>query len=192
MKSAKTFIDIKRRKVGHTRGDGQSRALTVEDVRVATRRLPWSRKFKDLQDLLIVVLMGDGLSRASELLPFRVHDVKVESNSTGNFCIHSSKTDHQERDDADQFLGAPTMHLYKRYVRRGIRFPTDSLIQPCTKSGRLSGKGIGYTGLNRIIKGMALDVLGLNGRVSTHALRIGTSQSLAVRGPSETVLINTG
>ena len=131
-----------------------------------------------LRDAAIVAVASDALIRASEIAALDVADVSLAEQTV---VIRRSKTD-QEGAGAVQFLGKPTVERIRTWLRAS-GLAAGALFRAVNKSGRVYGEHLTARSIRTIITRRAR-AAGVQGRISSHSLRVGSAQSLATAGAS--------
>ena len=162
------------RREGRNRSKRQVNGLEWEDVARVCVCAEADNTVAGLRDSALIRLMSDCLLRISEVVAVDIDDL---DDST--LLIRSSKTD-QEGHGVHKFVGEPTIQVIKQYIKAGginegalfrrIRF------QQHVCPGRLS-----VNGAREAIKRRAREA-GVEGFISGHSLRVGSTLSLAKAG----------
>ena len=116
--------------------------------------------------------------RVSEAAALHVVDLEAEGGNT--LTVRRSKTD-QEGEGAAQYIGVPTVAWVRAWMdAAGIE--DGPLFRRLDKAGKPQNP-LSTQSIRAIIQRRAQDA-GIEGRVSSHSLRVGSEQSLATAGAS--------
>lgn len=181
------------RREGRKRGRGQVEGISWEmaDIIAAliTAVEPGSRAA--LRDAALVSIMSDAMLRVSEVAALRCADVREDNGSgAGLLTIHSSKTD-QDGEGTILFLGALTLRRVRAWTS-AAGFNSGPLFRPIRVEGTVKASALSSRSVRSIIQKRARQA-GFDGaRISGHSLRVGSAQSLALRGASLVELQQAG
>ena len=163
------------------RGRGQADPVVWEQAdAVAEQAIKDSKNLFGLRDAALVKTMSDGMLRPGEAVAVEVKHVNFEKET---LLIPRSKTDQEGR-GAVKYLGPPTLAYIRGLMEKGGI--TEGPLFRCINRNthRPMKKGIGYSGLNKIIKSRC-KAAGLTGKISGHSFRIGSAVSLAASGATD-------
>lgn len=141
-----------------------------------------------LRDALLIRIMSDGLLRVSEAEALDVADIVFEEDRL-LVTIRRSKTDQDGKGAV--FCGGPdTARLVRRWLdAAGIG--EGPLFRPVNKAGRVADSRLSARSMRDIVKRRAT-AAEIEGRVSSHSLRVGSAQSLRDRGATTADLMAAG
>lgn len=168
------------RRKGVGRGRGPSEGLQWESVEKLVSHATGERTIFGDRDAAIIAVMSDGLLRVSEVAALDVEDIDFASNT---FRIRQSKTD-QFGVGAQQYIGNPPLEhvrvwMEKAKVESGPLFRAINNTHHRVMKRRISPDTI--PAIRRIIKKRA-KAAGIDGKISSHSLRIGAAESLTIQG----------
>ena len=166
------------RRKGRNRGYGQRNGLTWTQVAKMCAVQETSGTLQGLRNSALFRVMSDGLLRACEAAELKVGDIQ-----DNGMVIRFSKTD-QEGKGEHLYLCKETRKIIKQYLERaGIT--KGYLFQHITARGDMidvtKQPPLSYASLRWIIKHSAAKV-GIEEKIATHSLRIGSAVSLAQHG----------
>ena len=129
-------------------------------------------------------------ARSSEVAALRCDDIQEDGDGNGLLSIRQSKTD-QEGDGAILFLGALTMRRVRAW-KKAAGISTGPLFRPVRVGGMVEERALSARSVRSVIQKRAKQA-GIDGvRISGHSLRVGSAQSLALRGASLVELQQAG
>ena len=142
------------------------------------------------RDAALVAVMSDAMLRVSEVAALRCDDIQEDGDGNGLLSIRQSKTD-QEGDGAILFLGALTMRRVRAW-KKAAGISTGPLFRPVRVGGMVEERALSARSVRSVIQKRAKQA-GIDGvRISGHSLRVGSAQSLALRGASLVELQQAG
>lgn len=180
------------RREGRKRGRGQVEGISWEmaDIIAALITAVEPGSLAALRDAALVSIMSDAMLRVSEVAALQCADLQEDNGGAGLLTIHNSKTD-QEGEGAVLFLGALTMRRFRAWTT-AAGFNAGPLFRPIRTGGAVEEGGLSSRSIRNIIQKRARQA-GIDGvRISGHSLRIGSAQSLALRGASLVELQQAG
>ncbi len=122
--------------------------------------------------------MSDALLRVSEAVALTVADLEADGPNTVR--VRKSKTD-QGGEGAALFVGPSTVAAVRRWLEAaGIEDEDAPIFQRMDKGGTVRGP-LSTQSVRKIIKQRA-KAAGVEGKVPSHSLRVGSAQSLAAAG----------
>ncbi len=180
------------RREGRKRGRGQVEGISWEmaDIIAALIMAVEPGAPAAFRDAALVSIMSDAMLRVSEVAALRCSDIREDDGGAGLLTIHDSKTD-QEGEGADLFLGALTMRRVLAWTT-AAGFNSGPLFRPIRVGGVVEAGALSSRSIRSIIQKRARQA-GIDGaRISGHSLRVGSAQSLALRGASLVELQQAG
>ncbi len=171
--TAKTLAGIRRD--GRSRGRGQVKGLTWEDVEKVCACAESTKTVTGLRDSAMIRLMSDCLLRISEVVAVNVEDVDRV------LTIKSSKT-NQEGNSETLYIGDATLNVIRRYMKKG-GIHNGALFRGMRRGDRVKDSRLTVNPAREAIKQRAKQA-GVKGFVSGHSLRVGSAVSLAKAGAS--------
>ena len=172
---------------GWDRGYGQAEGVMWEQADAAVALALQDKTLFGLRDATIIAVGSDASLRIGEISAIEVDHVDFD---THNLTIPRSKTDQEGR-GAVEYLGDPTRDLIRRWMDRG-KITDGLLFRPIHKdTHRTLKKRLGEESIRKIIKARC-KAAGVEGRVSGHSLRVGSTQSMAADGASDTEMMLAG
>lgn len=172
------------RREGHDRGPGQVTGISFNEVDFIAKKI--SRKgLHGCRDAALLTLMSDAMLRVSELVAVQMGHLAFLEDRTGRLMIPASKTD-QEGEDCTMFLGRPTVKFLQAWLHaiQGQLGPLNgdaAVFRYIRKGGKIQGQPLRVQSIRKIIQKRARDSE-MEGRFSGQSLRVGSAQSLAMRG----------
>ncbi len=180
------------RREGRKRGRGQVEGIGWEmaDIIAALIMAVEPGSLSAFRDAALVSIMSDAMLRVSEVAALQCSDIREDDGGAGLLTIHDSKTD-QEGEGAVLFLGALTMRRTRAW-RIAAGFDSGPLFRPVRVGGTVQEGSLSSRSVRSIIQKRARQA-GIDGvRISGHSLRVGSAQSLALRGASLVELQQAG
>ena len=171
------------RREGRKRGRGQVEGISWEmaDIIAALITAVEPGSLAAFRDAALISIMSDAMLRVSEVAALQCADIREDNGGAGLITIHNSKTD-QEGEGAILFLGALTMRRIRAWMTAGA-FNSGALFRPIRVGGTVEEGALSSRSIRSVIQKRARQA-GIDGvRVSGHSLRVGSAQSLALRGP---------
>lgn len=176
------------RHVGAGRGPGQVDGISWQEAYRMADIARSGGRLRDLRDALLIHVMSDGLLRVSEAAALNVADIAFTEKGA-LVTIRRSKTD-QEGKGATVVAGPETARLAREWIKEaGI--DDGPLFRPVNKANRVQERPLSTRSLTDIVKKRAA-AAGIEGRVSSHSLRVGSAQSLRERGATMAQLMDAG
>ena len=176
------------RREGWGRGPGQVTGVSWEDADRMSDLAESGGRLRDLRDALLIRVMSDGLLRVSEAEALDVADIRFTKKGA-LVTIWRSKTD-QEGKGAEVPAGPETARLAREWMKEaGLH--EGPLFRPVNKADRVQETRLSTRSLTDIVKKRAA-AAGIEGRVSSHSLRVGSAQSLRERGATMAQLMDAG
>lgn len=168
------------RRKGRDRGYGQRNGLTWTQVEKMCAVQEISGTLQGLRNSALLHVMSDGLLRASEAAELQIGDIQANG-----MVIRHSKTD-QEGKGEHLYLCKETRRIIQLYLERA-GLTKGYLFRHITARGDMIDERkkppLSYSSLRWIIRHSAAKV-GIEEKIATHSLRIGSAVSLAERGAS--------
>ena len=180
------------RREGRKRGRGQVEGISWEmaDIIAALITAVEPGSLAALRDAALVSIMSDAMLRVSEVAALRCADIREDNGGAGLLTIQTSKTD-QEGEGAVLFLGALTLRRVRAWITAG-GFKSGPLFRPIRVGGAVEEGALSSRSIRNVIQKRARQA-GIDGvRISGHSLRVGSAQSLALRGASLVELQQAG
>ena len=180
------------RREGRKRGRGQVEGISWElaDIIAALIMAIEPGSLAAFRDAALVSIMSDAMLRVSEAAALKCSDIQEDNGGTGLLTIRDSKTD-QEGEGAVLFLGALTMRRVRAWMI-AAGFDSGPLFRPIRVGGTVEAGALSSRSVRSIIQKRAKQA-GIDGaRISGHSLRVGSAQSLALRGASLVELQQAG
>ena len=175
------------RRQGIGRGFGQVDGLTFEDAEKMLDLAAGEKTAFGWRDAAVIAVMSDSLLRVSECAAIDVEHLDFKGNT---LFIPKSKTD-QEGKGAMGYLGPRTLEHIRVWMEKA-KITEGPLFRAVNKTHRYAMKRrIDHGTIRRIIKARAKQA-GIPGRISGHSFRVGSAQSLTVRGASLVELQHAG
>ena len=180
------------RREGRQRGRGQVEGISWEmaDVIASLITSVETGSLAAFRDAALISLMSDAMLRVSEVAALQCADIREAAGGAGLLTIHSSKTD-QDGEGAILFLGALTMRRIRAWITAS-GFNSGPLFRPIRVGGIVEEDALSSRSIRNVIQKRAKQA-GIDGvRISGHSLRVGSAQSLALRGASLVELQQAG
>ena len=180
------------RREGRQRGRGQVEGISWEmaDVIAALITAVETGSLAAFRDAALISIMSDGMLRVSEVAALQCADIQEADGGSGLLTIHSSKTD-QEGEGTILFLGALTMRRIRVWIT-AAGFNSGPLFRPIRVGGIVEEGALSSRSIRNVIQKRARQAGIDSVRISGHSLRIGSAQSLALRGASLVELQQAG
>ena len=180
------------RREGRKRGRGQVEGISWEMADgiavLVTDAEPESPAA--LRDAALISIMSDAMLRVSEVAALQCADIREDNAGAGLLTIHNSKTD-QEGEGAVLFLGALTMRRIRAWMT-AAGFDSGPLFRPIRVRGSGNTGALSPRSIRSVIQKRARQAGITGARISGHSLRVGSAQSLALRGASLVELQQAG
>ena len=176
------------RREGSGRGPGQVIGISWEDADRMADIAKSGGRLRDLRDALLIHVMSDGMLRVSEAEALDAADFAFTKEGA-LVTIRRSKTD-QEGKGAMVAAGPETARLAREWMK-GAGIDEGPLFRPVNKANRVVAKRLSRRSMTDIVKERAA-AAGIEGRVSSHSLRVGSAQSLRERGATMAQLMDAG
>lgn len=172
------------RREGRRRGRGQVEGISWEmaDVIAALITAVETGSLAAFRDAALISIMSDAMLRVSEVAALQCADIREDDGGAGLLTIHSSKTD-QEGEGTILFLGALTMRRVRAWMT-AAGFNSGPLFRPVRVGGIVEDGALSSRSIRNVIQKRAKQAGIDGGRISGHSLRVGSAQSLALRGAS--------
>ena len=167
------------RREGKRRGRGRSDGMTWEQADRATSHCVARGGLAGIRDAALIATMSDGMLRASEASELDLADLSFESRY-GTCRIGSSKTDPEGR-GIEVYLGSLTVTRLRDWLYAGEL--TEGLVFRAVRKNRVTKKKLHPATISRVITRRARDA-GIEGKITSHSIRIGSAQSLMRAGAS--------
>ena len=180
------------RREGRKRGRGQVEGISWEmaDIIAALITAVEPESLAALRDAVLISIMSDAMLRVSEVAVLQCADIQEDNGGAGLLTIHNSKTD-QDGEGTVLFLGALTMRRICAWMT-AAGFNSGPLVRPVRVGGIVEKGALSSRSIRNVIQKRARQA-GIDGvRVSGHSLRVGSAQSLALRGASLVELQQAG
>ena len=180
------------RREGRQRGRGQVEGISWEmaDMIADLIAAVEPPSLAALRDAALVSVMSDALLRVSEVAALQCADIREDTGGAGLLSVRRSKTD-QEGEGAILFLGALTMQRIRAW-KTAAGFSSGPLFRRVRVGGVVEKGALSSRSIRSVIQKRARQA-GIDGvRISGHSLRIGSAQSLALRGASLVELQQAG
>ena len=180
------------RREGRKRGRGQVEGISWEmaDIIAALITAVEPGSLAAFRDAALISIMSDAMLRVSEVAALQCADIREDNGGAGLITIHNSKTD-QDGEGAILFLGALTMRRIRAWMTAAA-FNSGALFRPIRVGGTVEEGALSSRSIRSVIQKRARQA-GIDGvRVSGHSLRVGSAQSLALRGASLVELQQAG
>ncbi len=180
------------RREGRRRGRGQVEGISWEmaDVIAALITAVETGSLAAFRDAALISIMSDAMLRVSEVAALQCADIREDDGGAGLLTIHSSKTD-QEGEGTILFLGALTMRRIRAWIV-AAGFNSGPLFRPVRVGGIVEDGALSSRSIRNVIQKRAKQAGIDGGRISGHSLRVGSAQSLALRGASLVELQQAG
>ena len=186
LQTQRALCGFHRQAVG--RGTGQVVGITWEQADRMAERAAERGTTGGLRDALLVRIMSDCLLRGAEASALTVADIAFVDDWL-RVDIRRSKTD-QEGKGVALYAGPATARLARRWLQ-AAGAADGPLFRHVYKGGKVADATISERSIRNIVKRCAADV-GINGRVSSHSLRVGAAQSLRDAGATSPELMAAG
>lgn len=165
------------------RGRGQARGITwTQAEKIVAAALSNPDSLTGIRDAALISLMSDAMLRISETSALLVSDIIEEADGSGRINIRRSKTDQEGRGTV-LYLGHPTTQRIKTWLEAG-KVNSGALFRRVSRGNSQTSwvgeKALSPLSIRRILKTRAEQV-GIEG-VSSHSLRVGAAQSMAIGG----------
>ena len=173
----KTLTGIRRK--GKGRGRGQVDGITWDEVKQICVLAETEETVAGLRDSALIRLMSDCLLRISEAVAVDVEDIRDSV-----LRVHQSKTDPGTAGipGVTLYIGDPTREAIKRYCE-AAGITEGPLFRWIRRGDNIAGTRLTIDGVRKIIQRRAREA-GVEGKISGHSLRIGSTVSLAQAGAS--------
>ena len=180
------------RREGRRRGRGQVEGISWEmaDVIAALITAVETGSLAAFRDAALISIMSDAMLRVSEVAALQCADIREDDGGAGLLTIHSSKTD-QEGEGTILFLGALTMRRIRAWIT-AAGFNSGPVFRPVRVGGIVEDGALSSRSIRNVIQKRAKQAGIDGGRISGHSLRVGSAQSLALRGASLVELQQAG
>ena len=180
------------RREGRKRGRGQVEGISWEmaDIIAALITAVEPGSLAALRDAALISIMSDAMLRVSEVAALQCADVQEDNGGAGLLTIQDSKTD-QEGEGTVLFLGALTMRRIRAWTT-AAGFNSGPVFRPIRVGGVVEEGTLSSRSIRNVIQKRARQAGIDGGRISGHSLRIGSAQSLALRGASLVELQQAG
>ncbi|MCY3777474.1 MAG: site-specific integrase [Candidatus Aminicenantes bacterium] len=180
------------RREGRRRGRGQVEGISWEmaDVIAALITAVETGSLAAFRDAALISIMSDAMLRVSEVAALRCADIREDDGGAGLLTIRSSKTD-QEGEGTILFLGALTMRRIRAWIT-AAGFNSGPLFRAVRVGGIVEEGPLSSRSIRNVIQKRAKQAGIDAGRISGHSLRVGSAQSLALRGASLVELQQAG
>ncbi|MDE0041891.1 MAG: tyrosine-type recombinase/integrase, partial [Candidatus Poribacteria bacterium] len=169
--TTKTLAGIRRD--GRSRGRGQVKGLTWEDVEKVCACAESTKTLAGLRDSAMMRLMSDCLLRISETVAVDVEDTERV------LTLWSSKTDQQGSGET-LYIGDETLKVIRRYRIKGA-IHSGALFRGIRRGDHITDSRLTANSAREAIKRRTKQA-GIEGFISGHSLRVGTAISLAKTG----------
>ena len=180
------------RREGRKRGRGQVEGISWEmaDIIAALITAVEPESLAAFRDAALISIMSDAMLRVSEVAALQCADIQEDNGGAGLLTIHNSKTD-QDGEGAVLFLGALTMRRIRAW-KTAAGFNFGPLFRPIRVGGIVEKGALSSRSIRNFIQKRARQAGIVGGRISGHSLRVGSAQSLALRGASLVELQQAG
>ena len=166
------------RRKGHGRGYGQAEGVLWEQADAVVSLALQEKDLPGLRDATIIAIGSDATLRVGEISAIDVAHVDFDEQ---RLDIPRSKTDQEGKGEVE-YLGDKTLNLIRAWMDKGKITDGPLFLQIHKDTHRtLKKKRLGEETIRKIIK-RRCKAAGIEGRVSGHSLRVGSAQSLAIRG----------
>lgn len=167
------------RRQAFDRGRGQVDGLTFEDVEMLISHATEEQTIYGYRDAVIFSVMSDAMLRVSEVTAIDIEHIDFNANT---LFIPRSKTD-QTGKGVTQYIGDQTLEHVRVWIEKA-KLKDGPLLRAINKTYLYALKGRMYPDtIRKLIKARCRKV-GIEGRISGHSFRVGTTQSLTTRGAS--------
>ena len=181
---------------GRERGRGQRDGLTWADVEAMAKAAEDGKGILALRDAAMLRVMSDGSLRSAEVCGIKVeHIERIPDGTNGvpdgsaNLLIVKSKTD-QSGKGAYAPLGPPTVEALDRWIKAAGIVAGHVFVSTHGRKSTI-GQPIQTRTVYNVVRKLARDA-GIEKRIGSHSLRIGSTQELARRGASDAELMASG
>ena len=167
------------RRKAFDRGRGQVTGLPFEAVKKLVTHARGEKTLAGYRDAVICSVMSVAMLRISEAVAVDIAHIDFDKKT---LFIPRSKTDQEGRGETrhlnDQALESIRVWMEKAKVKDGPLFRAISKTYQYALKGRL------FTDTIRKLVQARCKQVGIEGRISGHSFRVGSAQSLALRGAS--------
>lgn len=139
----------------------------------------------------LIAVASDAMLRASEMVAIDVGDFDFGGdNGAGTLTVRRSKTDKTGALSPALHLRARTCRAVQRWLA-GAGIQHGAAFRVVSSAGKVSAARISIRTVRNLIQTVAA-AAGVDGRVSSHSLRVGAAQSLCALGASTTEMAVCG